>query len=190
MARKALVTDSELMERLSDAFRAAGYEGASLALLAESTGLKKASLYHRFPGGKEQMGLEVLRDAGEWLAGNVLAPLAGSGAPRERLVLMTRQLDAFYLGGRKACLLNLLSTPLGQDSPFKAAIRQLFEIFADSLTRVMIEAGVSPESAAVRAERALILIQGGLVLARGLDSPEPFQRVLATLPDELLGEEQ
>lgn len=186
MARKASITDEALMARLSATFRESGYEGASLARLSEATGLKKASLYHRFPGGKEQMGLEVLQDAGRWLDANVLQPLAAAGTPRDRIVAMTRELDSFYRGGTQACLLNLLSSPIGDHSPFKDTIRNLFESFVEALARVVVEAGYPASAARSRAERGVALIQGSLVLARGLGSTEPFHKTLETLPDELL----
>ncbi|MEO0971892.1 MAG: helix-turn-helix domain-containing protein, partial [Pseudomonadota bacterium] len=60
MPRPASINDDDLLDRLSSVFREVGYEEASMALLASASGLKKASLYHRFPGGKEQMAREVL----------------------------------------------------------------------------------------------------------------------------------
>lgn len=186
MARKATIENDALMARLSATFREVGYEGASLALLSEASGLKKASLYHRFPGGKEQMGLEVLQEAGRWLGEHVLRPLAGAGTPRERIAAMTRELDSFYQGGKQACLLNLLSSPIGEDSPFKTTIRQLFDAFIGALASVIAETGCAAGVARERAERALVLIQGSLVLARGLGSTELFRKALSALPDELL----
>lgn len=187
MARKSLIENDALIDRLNTAFRDVGYEAASLALLSEATGLKKASLYHRFPGGKEQMGLEVLQEAGRWLTVHVLGPLAGEGTPRERITAMARELDAFYHGGKQACLLNLLSSAIGEASPFKASIRQMFEAFVEALASVVAEAGCSASDARDRAECGVALIQGSLVLARGLESTEPFLKVLNALPDELLG---
>ncbi len=185
MARKALVEDDALLDRLSATFRDVGYEAASLAMLSEAAGLKKASLYHRFPGGKEQMGLEVLQEAGRWLTEHVLRPLGAEGTPRERIDEMTRELDSFYRGGKQACLLNLLSSPIGDDSPFKATIRQMFEAFVDALANLIAENGCPASVARDRAERGVALIQGSLVLARGLGSTEPFRKALAALPAEL-----
>ena len=54
------VHDEKLIERLTSVFRIYGYEGASLSRIAEATGLQRASLYHRFPGGKEEMAEAVL----------------------------------------------------------------------------------------------------------------------------------
>jgi|CXWL01.1.fsa_nt_gi AcrR family transcriptional regulator len=188
MARKALIEMDALLDRLGTTFRDAGYDGASLALLSEAAGLKKASLYHRFPGGKEQMGLEVLQETGRWLTKHVLGPLADEGTPRERITAMTRELDCFYRGGEQACLLNLLSSPVGEASPFKASIRQLFEAFVGALASVVAEEGYSATAARDRAERGVALIQGSLVLARGLGTTEPFRKTLDALPDELLAD--
>src|ERR1044071_1951803 len=127
MARPQTVDEEELLGRLASVFRDFGYEGASLSALSDGAGLQKASLYHRFPGGKQQMAEEVLGAALSWASEYVLAPLKGGGSPEVGLATVTRELDAFYSGGRKACLLNMLSAPRGKDGPFSAAIRSAFE---------------------------------------------------------------
>jgi AcrR family transcriptional regulator len=64
-----------VLRALGEVFRAHGYEGASLTLITEATGLGKGSLYHLFPGGKEQMAAEVLADIDGWFELNIYAPL-------------------------------------------------------------------------------------------------------------------
>ena len=189
MARPLSIDEDELLSRLASVFRDLGYEGASLAALSKGAGLQKASLYHRFPGGKQQMAEEVLAAALGWFSENVLAPLKGEGSAETRVAAVARQLDVFYSGGRKACLLNMLSAPRGsRDGPFSAAIRAAFEALIDAFARVAREAGHAPKAARKRAERAVMLMQGSLVLSRGLGSPEPFRAFLSALPDDLLGE--
>ncbi|TGQ06111.1 helix-turn-helix domain-containing protein, partial [Mesorhizobium sp. M00.F.Ca.ET.217.01.1.1] len=46
---------ADLPSIIGEVFREHGYEGASLALIGAATGLGKGSLYHFFPGGKEEM---------------------------------------------------------------------------------------------------------------------------------------
>jgi AcrR family transcriptional regulator len=46
---------SDTLPTLAEVFREHGYEDASLSLLSQATGLGKGSLYHFFPGGKEEM---------------------------------------------------------------------------------------------------------------------------------------
>lgn len=187
MGRKASVEEEDLMARLSAVFRDVGYEGATLAMLSEATGLKKASLYHRFPGGKEQMAREVLERAGAWLDANILAPLRGDGTPEDRIGAMVRKLDEFYSGGKQACLLNMLSSARIHDGPFTPLIKQVFEAWVDTLSAVLAGAGFDEKTAVARAERAVIMLQGSLVVSRGMGTTRPFRAFLETLPAELLG---
>ena len=54
------VSEEEVVQKLFQVFRLKGFDGASLSDLAEATGLKKASLYHRYPGGKQEMAAAVM----------------------------------------------------------------------------------------------------------------------------------
>jgi TetR/AcrR family transcriptional regulator, lmrAB and yxaGH operons repressor len=186
MGRKASVEEAELMARLSRVFRDVGYEGATLTMLSEATGLKKASLYHRFPDGKEQMAREVLENAGAWLEEHILAPLKGGGTPASRIAGMVEQLDAFYSGGKQACLLNMLSSARIHEGPFTKTIKQIFEAWIDGLTAVLTDAGVDGKEARSRAERGVIMLQGSLVFSRGMGTTRPFREFLQSLPGELL----
>lgn len=187
MARPSSISDAELLNRLSVVFRDVGYAGASLAELSKATGLKRASLYHRFPGGKEQMAREVLKAASEWIADNVLSLLKSEAPPRARIIAMAASLKSFYSGGKQACLLNMLSSAHIQSGPFTKQIKALFQALIDGLSAVLIEAGFDEVDAVARSERAVILLQGSLVLSRGMGSTRPFQTFLSTLPDELFG---
>ena len=186
MARPQSIAEEELIARLSCVFRDVGYEGASLTMLAEATGLQKASLYHRFPRGKQQMAEEVLAAALSWCEAQILSPLTGEGSPAERIATVARHLDNFYAGGRQACLLNMLAAPRAHGGPFAAAIKGAFEAFIKAFTVLASDAGHTPEAARSRAERTMMLLHGSLVMSRGLGSPKPFKAFLDALPHELL----
>lgn len=186
MARPQSVDDEALIARLSGAFRDVGYKGASLGLLAETSGLQKPSLYHRFPGGKQQMAEEVIAAAVTWYEVNIFAPLRGDGTPRERLDAVGGRLAEFYADGRKACLLNMLAAPPDSDGPFAAAIRGAFAAIIEAFCGLAREAGHDEATARARATRAVMLLHGSLVLSRGLGSSEPFRAFLAGLPDDLI----
>ncbi len=187
MARPQSVNDEELLGRLAAVFRARGFSGASLAELSAASGLKRASLYHRFPGGKEQMAREVLAAAADWLEREVIAPLTGDAPPAARLEAVGSALDGFYDGGAQACLLNMLSSARVEDGPFSAEIGAMFARLIDALARLGEDAGLGADVARERAERAVMLIQGALVLARGCGDRAPFRRMLGALPETLLG---
>lgn len=174
-----------VLERLTQAFRRHGYDAASLARLSDETGLVKASLYHHFPGGKQDMARAVLDSAGERFAQLVLAPLATAEAPRARLTAMARGLDAFYAGGREPCLLGLMTVGEGRER-LGPEVRRGLSAWIEAVAVTLEDAGLPREESFRRAQDAVAAVQGALVLARGLDDPEPFRRAAATLPDRLL----
>jgi len=173
-----------VITQLRDLFRQYGYEGTSLSKISEATGLGRASLYHYFPKGKEEMALAVLDRVYAELEENLLKPLKGKGKPIIRVRAMGKTLEQFYNGGQSSCFVDLLS--IGEAQPlFQTPIRQTLTALLDALTQVLLEAGQEPKLAQQRAEDALIQIQGALVLSRCLGNTEPFQRAIAKLPETL-----
>lgn len=186
MPRPVLVQSDDLFARLSFAFRDVGFEAPSMAILSERTGLKRASLYHRFPGGKEQMAEEVLTNANSGMEENVISPLRSGQPPTERLASVIAALEAFYEGGARACLLNMLATPTEASSSFATAIRKTFEDWISAFASCARSAGFSEPLAQARAVRAVTMIQGALVVSRGLGRTDPFRDALEGLPSVLL----
>ncbi|MGI9535070.1 MAG: TetR/AcrR family transcriptional regulator [Thermodesulfobacteriota bacterium] len=185
MARKAQIDDETLVQKLTQVFRDYGYEGASLTFLSKATGLKKASLYHRFPGGKEQMALQVLGRAGKWVEDNIVNPLNSNMSPEKKIKKMTRKLDEFYTGGSDACLLNMLASPDITGGPFSKHIKEAFRVWIEALTDVLIESGIDAKESKKRAENTIAMLQGTLVMSRGMNDTKPFKKFLKTLPDIL-----
>jgi TetR/AcrR family transcriptional regulator, lmrAB and yxaGH operons repressor len=185
LPRPPSIDEEALIEKLSRVFSDVGYEGASLNQLSAATGLQKASLYYRFPRGKRQMAEEVLAAAGAWLASFVLTPLTSAAAPDARIAEVSRNLDQFYCGGRRACLLNMLSSPRIEDGPFSEQIRSAFGALIGAFDRLIRDAGYPPDAALRRASRTVMLLHGSLVLSRGLGSEAPFKAFLADLPNAI-----
>ncbi|GAY11436.1 helix-turn-helix domain-containing protein [Pseudonocardia sp. N23] len=63
MARPPSIEEGKLIDVLVSVFRDKGFDGTAIADLAAATGLQGASLYHRFPDGKEEMA-DASRRAG------------------------------------------------------------------------------------------------------------------------------
>src|SRR5262249_33805946 len=55
----------DMLQAATELFRARGYEGVGVAELLEASGAPRGSLYFHFPGGKEQIGVEVIARVGE-----------------------------------------------------------------------------------------------------------------------------
>src|SRR5215208_2621139 len=183
----AIATKAEVLDRIMDSFRRHGYDGASLATISERTGLGKSSLYHHFPGGKEQMALEVLAHLNSALAPAFRA-VEVEPDPKKKLDLMLDAIDALYEGGRKACLLERLGASVDR-ARFGAPLRDTFTSWMAALASICRAAGLSAPVARRRAEAAVVRIEGALVVAAGVGDPGVFGRTIDELRATLLAPE-
>jgi len=181
-------SEQEILATLTEVFRTHGYEGASLKIISEATGLARASLYHRFPEGKTQMAEAVMNRVQSWLEEEALAPLRDeSRSQTERVRAMAAKLDEFYRSGEKSCLLEALS--IGEaGSPLRRLARNALDLWAGELTVLIGSAGFGEAEAKWRADRAITLLQGALIVGRVRDDTVVFRRVLAEMPEQLLGD--
>jgi AcrR family transcriptional regulator len=181
----ALLSRDEVVARVANVFRASGFEGASLADISEATGLGKSSLYHYFPGGKDDMAVAVLERVDVWMNARVLGPLRAGGSPRARLRAMLQTLDNYYAGGREACILGNLVVGESREK-FQAYLAEAFRGWIAALRALAVESGLGAREAQDRAEDAVVRIEGALIVAGGLHDPAPFKRALRHIERDLL----
>ena len=182
-----LATRTEVLDRIMESFRKHGYDGASLATLSKRTGLGKSSLYHHFPGGKEQMALDVLAHLNAALRPTFEAVEAQPDA-KKKLKLMLDAIDAFYDGGKKACLLERLGASVDR-ARFGSPLRATFVDWISALTSICRAGGLSAAVSRRRAEAAVVRIEGALVVAAAMDDASIFTRSLDDLRATLLAPE-
>ena len=176
-----LVTErSDILPILGDVFREHGIEGASLSIITEATGLGKGSLYHFFPGGKEEMMEAVLAEIGDWFEHQVFQPLETTDDP-ERAVndMLDAVLDYFH-SGRRVCLIGALSLAKTRD-PFSEPIQLYFTRWLKTLARALERLGHSRKRAKEISEMIVLGIQRALVLARASDDRAIFTRTIGRL---------
>jgi TetR/AcrR family transcriptional regulator, lmrAB and yxaGH operons repressor len=179
-------TRDEIIPEIRDVFRQRGYDGASLTAISEATGLGRASLYHHFPGGKDEMVSAALDDVEAMVEGQIIAALRQSGkSPAKRLKAMAEELAIFHEGGRAACLCGVLALTAPDLRP---RVRKIFGRWLDALADLAEEAGSTESRARAAAEEALTRIEGALILAAAQGSNKPFESALSDLPRLLLGE--
>jgi TetR/AcrR family transcriptional regulator, lmrAB and yxaGH operons repressor len=181
----ALLPKEEVLERLFEIFRERGYEGTSLSELSEATGLGRSSLYHYFPGGKDDMAASVLAHLDGLMEKALHAPLATKATPRKKLDAMLAVIDTFYEGGAKACVLERLCASANRPV-IRRALRRSFEVWLTAFETLGVDAGIRRAVARTRAEDALARIEGALVVVVGTGQPEAFARALEAVRTTLL----
>ena len=173
---KAINENTALIEALFDIFRNRGYEGTTISLLSEVTGLQKSSLYHHFPKGKEDMLKAVVEFVSGKIHQHVTTPLLDKEVDQEkRFSNLIATITRFYSEGRKNCLLNVLN--LGET---KVEINKLqkddYSAWLNALVQLGKDAGVDEPEAKSWAERFLVIIEGALVIQRLTNDFQTFER--------------
>ena len=111
-----------------------------------ATGLVKASLYHRFAGGKEDMAAAVIDRVAQAFAKSVPAPLAEVGDPAERLQKTSKRLLKFYGSGGNPCLLDTL-TLNRENSAVRARARSTLQFWVNAFRKFAKECGLPSDIA-------------------------------------------
>lgn len=165
-------------------FRQFGYDGVTLSKISQATGLGKASLYHHFPGGKDQMVETVLTALEQGLGQIVKELLQSEGDAITRLRAMCHRIGKTYDDGENPCLLAALMLGSAKNI-FQPKVRELLQVWINAIATVLVEAGLDEKLAQQRGEDGVIAIQGSLILVQGLGNAAPFQRVIQQLPEQL-----
>jgi TetR/AcrR family transcriptional regulator, lmrAB and yxaGH operons repressor len=176
---------ADVLPVLGEVFREHGFEGASLSIIGERTGLGKGSLYHFFPGGKEEMAVSVLAEIDSWFETQIFRPLRAEKDAARAIARMIEATENYFRSGRRVCLVGALALNESRDL-FARQIRSYFVRWNEALADVLVRAGHPRKKAKALAEEALAAIQGSLVLARAMNEPALFTRALARVKARLL----
>ncbi|MED5621685.1 TetR/AcrR family transcriptional regulator [Ideonella sp. BN130291] len=182
---KAQHSKDALIDKLVDVVYDYGYDGATLSVISEVTGLGKASLYHHFPGGKEQMAAEVLAHSDRWGAQRIGTLLGSAESAESKVRGLFQALDEVHTRPHQLTLMNVFTYGAAR-LVFGRQVGERVQAGLQVLSELLVQCGVPLPLAQARALDAYIQIEGAMVLARTLEDLEVFRRVVRRLPDELL----
>lgn len=171
-------TRDRFLVATGELFRRQGYNGTSLKQVTTAAGAPFGSLYHFFPGGKEELGeavittsgraygdlFEMIFDAAESPAAAVTDFFDGAAAVLEE----TGYLDACPIG---TVALEVAST----NDRLRAATDAVFTDWIGSATDRLVSLGVAPQPAHDLATALVAGIEGGFMLSRAAQSSEPMR---------------
>lgn len=178
---KLVMERADTIPALGEVFRRYGFEGASIARISENTHLGKGSLYHFFPGGKEEMAKAVLSDIEDWFEQKIFLPLQDSTDRNGQAIeLMFTAVDDYFKSGQRICLVGVFALTETRDR-FSAEVNQYFKKWIASLASALIRTNFSPAEAQQMATTVVAGIQGALVIAQALDDLNSFANMLKHL---------
>ncbi|QQQ29015.1 TetR/AcrR family transcriptional regulator [Chryseobacterium indoltheticum] len=179
--RPQKILDTDMISGLTNVFRDKGYEGASLNDLAEVTGLKKASLYHRFPNGKQEMAECVLNTIDQWVDDNIFHPLIDENKPAKlRLKDALKNIEILYDSGKNTCVLRAFSMH-GGISLFQQQIKSGMDKWISAFNTLGSSLQLTSAESQQNAVQTLIELQGSLIVTKGLADTSIFKNTLKNI---------
>ncbi|HUA75536.1 MAG TPA: TetR/AcrR family transcriptional regulator [Solirubrobacteraceae bacterium] len=171
-------TRERIVERSAELFRRQGFAGTGVKQIVAEASAPFGSLYHFFPGGKEQLGEEVIRWSGA-IYGQLLDAFYAPGADP---VAATR---AFFAAAAQtlretdyadACPIATVALEVSStNEPMRKACADVFDGWVDAATERLGEAGLSRKRSRALAFSLIGALEGAFVLSRALRSTEPLE---------------
>ncbi|THD43169.1 MAG: TetR/AcrR family transcriptional regulator [Bradyrhizobium sp.] len=169
-----------MIERTAVLLAKKGLQRASFSEILEASGAPRGSLYHHFPGGKDELVLAALEYAGDQ-ALTVLARLAGKPAREvaEGFLALWRSVLARSDFGAGCAIVAV--TVAAESPELRARAAAILRAWRERLGELFVKGGMPREKAPAIAANLVAACEGGVILARAERSFEPFDLVAAEL---------
>lgn len=158
-------------------FRVRGYNGTSIKRVAQTSGATVGSIYHYFPGGKDELTIAVIESTGKAYGDLVelimrAAPDAGTAVRSAfdgaaAVVLETNFIDPCPIGG-------IAREVASTNEPLRLAAEQAMRSWTETMQGVLVDGGVPDGVAGDIAQTIVATIEGAFILSRTLKSVEPL----------------
>jgi AcrR family transcriptional regulator len=181
-------TKERIVQRSAELFRRQGFAGTGVKQIVAEASAPFGSLYHFFPGGKEQLGEEVIR----WSGGIYGQLLDAFYKPGEDPVAATRNFFAAAAQTLRetdyadACPIATVALEVSStNEPMRQACADVFDGWVDGATERLIETGLTRKRSRELAFSLIGALEGAFVLSRALRSTEPLEAAGASMTAEM-----
>jgi AcrR family transcriptional regulator len=168
-------TRDRILDATSELFRRQGYTGTGVKQIVAAASAPFGSVYHHFPGGKEQLGEEVIRFSGA-MYGRLIGAFYD---PAPDPVTATRNFFAAAAETLRqtdyadACPIATIALEVASTSePLRQATHDVFEGWLAECAQRMEAHGVAPAKAREVAIALVALLEGAFLLSRAAKSTE------------------
>lgn len=170
-------TKDRILDVTAELFRRYGYTGTGLKQIVANANAPFGSLYHHFPGGKEQLGEQVIRRAGDMYFELVIAifdaapnPVRGAANIFAGAALVLQATDF-----ADACPIATVALEVANSSePLRLATSDVFNSWIDGAAERFAQSGIRKRKARELAILLITAIEGAFVLSRAMRSTEPL----------------
>jgi AcrR family transcriptional regulator len=171
-------TRERIVETSAELFRRQGYAATGIKQIVTAARAPFGSLYHFFPGGKEQLGAEAIRTSGaiyEQLIPAVFDP-APDAVTGVRDFFAGAADHLVETGYADACPIATVALEVSSHSEtMREACAEVFESWISAGAERLERAGLQAQTARELTIAMLAALEGAFVLARALRSTEPLE---------------
>jgi len=155
-----------------------GPQGASFNDILQASGAPRGSLYHHFPGGKEELLLATMDAAGR-RAEALLGPVRGQPADTAAEAFIALWRAVLTRSGFEAGCAVLAVTVTSDSPELRDHAGRIFRTWRALLASILNEGGVPPERADGLAATLIAACEGAVALSRAEGSLAPFELTAA-----------
>jgi AcrR family transcriptional regulator len=171
-------TRDRIVETSAELFRRQGYSATGVKQIVTAAQAPFGSLYHFFPGGKEELGAAAVRTSGALYA--QLIPAVFDPAPDPvtgvRTFFAAAAEHLRETGFEDACPIATVALEVSSTSEtMRAACAEVFESWIRLGAARFEQAGVDPATARELTIAMLAALEGAFVLARAARDTEPLR---------------
>jgi TetR/AcrR family transcriptional repressor of lmrAB and yxaGH operons len=182
MANTAKHKDS-LVRTAMRLFRQQGYASTGLQQILAESGAPKGSLYHYFPGGKEELGEAAVRLAARLMADMLSEHAARQKSPaafvRAYCTTMAKWMEESEFRSGSPIATTMLETVPQSPELTRAGVEALDHWIAIIAT-VFAADGMSMAAARIKAQTLIATMEGALLVARVRQNSRPIMDIAAS----------
>ncbi|MGH3519025.1 MAG: TetR/AcrR family transcriptional regulator [Haloechinothrix sp.] len=183
MGRKPGQSRQRMLDSTVALLRERGPSGVSIDAVLSHSGAPRGSVYHHFPGGRNELIVSAVRQAGDYIGALIdqVVNDADSHTALQRFVGLWKQLlvDSDYRAG---CPVVALAVDNREDLPeASGVVREIFACWHDKLRDLLVANGVPADRARRLATLAVAAIEGAVILCRAERSADPLDQVVTEI---------
>jgi len=182
-------TRERFIKATGELLRRHGYHGTGLNDIIRMSGAPRGSLYHYFPGGKDQLVMEALRAAGEHIADMIREILRNRNSIRAGIGAVFDALAQEFQASNysRGCPVAATALAVAADNEeIRAVCVAVYASWTATVQEFLMKAGMAKKPAGALARLAVQEYEGALLFARIQRSTTPLReardRVLKATP--------
>jgi TetR/AcrR family transcriptional repressor of lmrAB and yxaGH operons len=161
-----------------------GLDATSFPEVLALTGASRGSVYHHFPGGRQELVHAAVTAAGDYLL-RALAPLDGASAETVTRRFLEVWRDVLARSNFDAGCAVVAVAVAAESPEMLAETAAIFRAWRMTLAGLLERGGLTPAVAARFATTLIAATEGAVVLSRAEQSMESFELVAKQIQDEV-----